>query len=292
MKRLWKKLKKLKTASKIINTAILSLLLIFIIQTSCDKKIKETTELESKIAQSTLQKVRDKWRGITTLEGFFRITAKIRGNLGSIKSLIVISLPDRLRLELITPGGTTEAILTLDGDVVKLFYPVDNIFFFGKASRENINKILGIDLLPEEILPILIGKGHDISLSPQSIITEKGFVILKYTSSSGLYLMELKIDREHSSIHSLRAVVKDTEKLFAEVNYEKFIHREAYSYPTRAKLNFPDKSTTYKIKILNAAYSIKPADEKSFKLEPRNDSKIYLLEKIKVKGTLLFGEEE
>ncbi len=235
-----------------------------------------------------------KWKGIKTLQGHFRVTAQLRGKKGSLRALLILSHPDKFRIEFITPGGTTEAILVSDSSSVSLYYPSERTLFSGKANNDNLNKILGMDLQPDEIIPVLMGKGYKHSGEPLSLELNDETLKADYETESGEYTVSIyaKTDKDYITGASLFVNSQDNEE-FVKVSYSKFLHGAGYSYPRRIEIDFPTKNVTYSIKILNASYTTETPEPAHFRLD-RNIKidKFYQLERIKVDGTILFGKEE
>jgi outer membrane lipoprotein-sorting protein len=299
MKRLWTRLKKQKRRfiNKIDVKSIYILIFLFfllVIFSNCsiNKSITDYQE-DQKIYNDIYERTVKKWEGITTLKGYFRITATQKNNKGSIQAFMIASLPNNLRLELMSPGGSTEVVLVLYDNIAKLYYPGENIFIYGNADRTNINKILGIDMTPEQIIPVLIGKGYTLAEKPDSIQKINDDLIVKYSNVEKSDLcFEVIIDIENNAVKAINSYSKSTSEIFSEVVYDNFIYGKDYIYPRLMKITFPGKSTIFQIKSSNTSYSLKEEDEKIFDIIPKKDVKVYRLEDINISGTILFGKEK
>jgi hypothetical protein len=291
MKKYWTRSNPLKISLR--NSVFsLSILLFLISLQACVSRQGAISYLSSEQAKSRIfDQVRGKWDGIQTLKGYFRITANIKGKQGSIKALLVLTLPDKLRMELISPGGTAMAIMTLSQHFIRLYYPSENILFIGSAETENIVKVLGINLTPEEILPALMGKGFDLSKNPQRLYVEKDSLIAEYSSQEGSTRFTVIIDPQAIAINGVKSFRSGDGSLFAEINYKDIVYKENFAYPCLADLDFPQENTSYRIKITNAEFLVSKPDDKVFVITPRENVKIYRIEDLDVRGTLLFGEK-
>jgi outer membrane lipoprotein-sorting protein len=291
-------MKKYRTKSKPPKTSLKNslfsfLFFIFLISLqSCVSRQGDISFLASEQDKSRIfNQVREKWDGIQTLRGYFRITANIKGKQGSIKALLALTLPNNLRMELISPGGTTMAIMTLSQDMIKLYYPSENILFIGSAETENIIKVLGINLTPEEILPALMGKGFDLSKNPQRLYVENDSLIAEYSSKNGSTRFDVIIDPQAIAINGIKSFQSGDGSLFAEINYKDIVYKEDFAYPRLADLDFPQEDTSYRIKITNAEFLVSKLENKVFVITTRENVKTYRIEELDVRGTLLFGEK-
>jgi hypothetical protein len=291
MKKYWTRSNPPKTSLR--NNIFPILFFIFLISTqACVFRQADISYLSSEQDKSRIfDQVRRKWDGIQTLRGYFRITANIKGKQGSIKALLALTLPDNLRMELISPGGTTMAIMTLSQGLIKLYYPSENIFFIGSAETENIIKVLGINLTPEEILPALMGKGFDLSKNPQRLYAENDWLIAEYSSQNGSTRFTVIIDPQAVAINGVKSFQSGDGSLFAEIKYKDIVYKKDFAYPRLADLGFPQEDTSYRIKITNAEFLMSKLEDKVFIITPRENATIYRIEDIKVRGTLLFGEK-
>jgi hypothetical protein len=291
MKRYRKKLNLLKKSLK-NNTPLYIALSIIISAQACflEKRVQISLSTDQE-KTAVFEKIRDKWNGIQTLRGYFRITANIKGKQGSIKALLALTLPDNLRMELISPGGTTMAVMTLSGGIIRLYYPSDNVLFFGNADQNNITKVLGIGLKPEELLPLFIGMGYDLTRNPSRLFPDGNELIAEFQSDNHTIIFNVSLDPERIAVDGVTAVLIQENKLFAEVKYKEIVYRDNFAYPTLADIDFPSEDSSYKIRITNAQYLVSRLEDKIFTITPKEDVKIYRIEDIKVHGTLLFGEK-
>jgi hypothetical protein len=76
---------------------------------------------------------------------------------GSTRQAVVVALPDRGRLETLTPLGTTAAVLVLAGEEVRVHSVLEREFRTGKASRETMERLTGVAVPPGPWLRLLAG---------------------------------------------------------------------------------------------------------------------------------------
>lgn len=290
MKRYKKKLIQLKRNLK--NSLLSSTILLFIFSNACVLQKSPSVSLSTEEEKLTVfNQIRSKWNGIQSLSGYFRISANIKNKQGSVKALLAITLPDKLRMELISPGGTTMAILTLFQGTLRLYYPSENVLYFGNADDKNIAKVFGISLKPEEMLPLFIGMGFDLAKNPTRLVSDGNALIAEFPSENNAIMFIVELDARNYAVDGVKAIKTIENLIFAQVKYKEMVYRDNFAYPRMADIDFPQEDSSYKIRITNAQFLVKSLEDKVFQINIRSDAKIYRIENIEVRGTLLFGEK-
>lgn len=284
----------LRRSSKVPGKSFPFLLIVslFILFQSCAfKSGPGNLEKSADDLEPLFSEVRAKWSNISTLKGYFRISVDLNGKKGSLRAFMTASLPDRFRIEFFTPAGTTEALLVSNGLQIILYYPSEKTLFTGDSSHANLNKILGIDLSPNEIIPIFLGKGADLPQTPVNLRIEDGMLAFDSQLGNAVYKTTVFLDTDENTVKSIVLRQSGNKELFARVTYSDFLHGESYSYPQRMLMEFPQKKTTYKIRILNASFTRSVPEDSFFQVKMEQPiDKLYRLENIKIRGTILFGE--
>ena len=78
-----------------------------------------------------------------------------------MKGVFIFQKPHYFYLEFISPFGTTKVVASSDSEKIVIYYPDENEYFEGEATGENIEKIFGLRLEPEEIFLIFSGQFID-----------------------------------------------------------------------------------------------------------------------------------
>jgi hypothetical protein len=76
---------------------------------------------------------------------------------GSASQVILVSLPDRARLETLSPLGTTLLVLTIRGTDLAVHSPVRHEYGVGRATRETLGRLARAPVPPELLLRLLVG---------------------------------------------------------------------------------------------------------------------------------------
>jgi hypothetical protein len=71
-------------------------------------------------------------------------------------TLVAFRRPDALRIEVPGPAGARVIAVASDSRLTAVF-PEDRAVFSGSATREALQSLLGVGLLPEEVIDLLVG---------------------------------------------------------------------------------------------------------------------------------------
>jgi hypothetical protein len=94
------------------------------------------------------------WR---TVRGLARLSFTGPAGSGSAGQVVLVALPDRSRLESLTPLGTTAAVLVVAGEEVRYHSAMNHEYAAGRASRETLERLTGIPVPPAPLLRLLAG---------------------------------------------------------------------------------------------------------------------------------------
>lgn len=124
----------------------------------------------------------------------FRITGRVDhyGDKQRVQGTIYLfaELPDRLRIELVSPFGNPMQVLTVENGQFALHDLREGRFFTGPAEPCNIARLVRIPLPPEDVMRILIGHTPTIE-GNTSIMWE----------SEGYYKVDIKNDIREQQLH-------------------------------------------------------------------------------------------
>ncbi len=93
---------------------------------------------------------------IHTLRGSARLD--VTGpETGSAHQVIAIALPDRARLETLTPVGTTALMVAIRGEELRVHSPIRKEFGVGPATAETLGRLVRVPVPPAFLLRLLAG---------------------------------------------------------------------------------------------------------------------------------------
>lgn len=94
---------------------------------------------------------------VTTLRARASVRYEGPAGAGSVTQAIVLALPDRARLEALSPLGTAVLLVTFRGDDLTVYAPAEHAYGTGRATREVLGRLVRIALPPEMLLRLLAG---------------------------------------------------------------------------------------------------------------------------------------
>lgn len=92
-----------------------------------------------------------------TMRGLARLSLQGPAGSGTGGQVVLVALPDRGRLESLTPLGTTAAVLVVAGDEVRYHSLLGREYASGRATREALERLTGIPVPPGPLLRLLAG---------------------------------------------------------------------------------------------------------------------------------------
>ena len=92
-----------------------------------------------------------------TVRGLARLTFEGPQGGGSAAHAVVVALPDRARVEALTPLGTTALVATLRGTELRVHSLLQREFGVGRATRETLGRLVKVAVPPEPLLRLLAG---------------------------------------------------------------------------------------------------------------------------------------
>jgi len=94
---------------------------------------------------------------VKTARGLASVRFEGPAGKGSATQVIVVALPDRARLETLSPLGTAVLLLTIRGDDLTLYAPARHEYGMGRATRETLGRLVRVPVPPGPLLRLLVG---------------------------------------------------------------------------------------------------------------------------------------
>lgn len=94
---------------------------------------------------------------VTTLRGLASVRYDGPAGSGSGSLVVVVALPDRARLEALSPMGTAVLILAIRGDLLTAHAPAQHEYAVGRATRETLGRLARLPVPPGPLLRLLVG---------------------------------------------------------------------------------------------------------------------------------------
>jgi hypothetical protein len=158
-------------------------------------------------APDLLRELKDRRRSIKS----FRIIGKVDhfGEEHRVQGRVFFfaRLPDRLRIELVSPFNSTLSVLTVSGGNFSLWDLREGRFFTGPAEPCNIARLVHIPMPAEDVMRVLIGDTPIIEGREKTIWDEKGFYRVEIRGDRGV--QNLEIGPSESTLPLNRTLLKN-----------------------------------------------------------------------------------
>ncbi len=94
---------------------------------------------------------------VTTLRALATVRYEGPTGSGSASQVIVVALPDRARLEVLSPVGTAVLLLAIRGDGLTLHVPARREYGVGRATPDTLGRLVRMPVPPGLLLRLLAG---------------------------------------------------------------------------------------------------------------------------------------
>lgn len=104
-----------------------------------------------------LERLQAEETAVKTVRGLASARYEGPAGQGSVTQGIVVALPDRVRLETLSPMGTAVLLLTVRGDDLRMYAPTRHEYGVGPATRETLGRLARVPVPPGPLLRLLAG---------------------------------------------------------------------------------------------------------------------------------------
>jgi hypothetical protein len=94
---------------------------------------------------------------VKTMRGLASVRYEGPAGQGSATQVIVVALPDRVRLETLSPMGTAVLLLAIRDDTLTMYAPTRHEYGVGPATRETLGRLARVSVPPGPLLRLLVG---------------------------------------------------------------------------------------------------------------------------------------
>jgi outer membrane biogenesis lipoprotein LolB len=155
------------------------------------------------------------------------------------KAFLFGELPGRLRVDVLSPFGTTLSVLTVDAGVFGLSDHREGRFFSGPAQPCNIARLIGIALPAEDIIRIVLGQTPLIETDGETDIQWHRDGFYRVTLRSGDLLQRLDIDPDRNTLRLRRSVLEDKGTVVYEIAYSRWRAVNSRTLPMEIRIRMP-----------------------------------------------------
>ena len=156
-------------------------------------------------------------------------------------------LPDKIRLELLSPMGTPTYSIAIDGEFFYVLSYIDNKFYKRNINKISLKEFIGIDISGRDLLFFLIGRVPIYKHKNTTLIKNNTLILI---NEDDKIIEKIYITKNNKQIKMIESFNSDGDFLYKAKFYFKKKHNKTYDIPTEIVLsNFGNKNTCeFKIK--------------------------------------------
>ncbi len=132
------------------------LLLAALLPTAC-AVVPEVPPASPVDAEGLLNRLAASETAVRTVRGQATVRYDGPTGSGSVDQVIVVALPDRARLEALSPVGTAVLLIAIRGDDLTVHAPDRHEYGVGRATRETLARLARVPIPPGPLLRLLAG---------------------------------------------------------------------------------------------------------------------------------------
>jgi hypothetical protein len=211
-----------------------------------------------------------------TVRGLARLAFEGPRGSGSAQQVVVVALPDRARVEALTPLGTTALVATVRADQFRVDAPMRHEYWTGRATREAVGRLLTVPVPPEPLLRLLAGlpplpvRAED----PRLTVTPEGAAV-RVESVDGEYWQRLWAEGDDPGI--ARGEVGRGSELLFTFSFADRKPVDGRSFPFDIRVE--DSTTRSRLQVQYERLELnRPADPALFDLPPPADPRTRIID--------------
>lgn len=211
-----------------------------------------------------------------TVRGLARLAFEGPRGSGSAQQVVVVALPDRARVEALTPLGTTALVATVRADELRVDAPIRHEYWTGRATREAVGRLLTVPVPPEPLLRLLAGlpplplRAED----PRLIVAQDGADV-RVESVHGEHWQRLWVEGEEFGV--ARGEVGRASELLFLFAFADRKPADGRSFPFDIRVE--DATTRSRLHVVYERLELnRPADPALFDLPPPTDPRTRIID--------------
>jgi outer membrane biogenesis lipoprotein LolB len=229
-----------------------------------------------------LGEVRAAQARVRTVRGTARVHIESPGLSGTVTEFAAVEKPDRVRLETLDFFGNPAAVLVADRGAFAFLDVRAGVFYRGKATPENVSRLLPFVIPVEELVTILCGSAPLLPGTPLDVNVDGGLLLL--TLGRGDTGQRLAIG-EAASVEWSRVRRTTGEGAAAseaapayDLEFDDFRRRGGVRFPTRLELDAPAGRAHIRLSWRDDVELNAPLEPSLFRLRPPKGARVVDLE--------------
>jgi hypothetical protein len=158
------------------------------------------------------------------------------------KLFLFATLPSKLRIDLLSPFGSSLSVLTVNNDQFALSDIREGRYMKGPAEPCNIARLVRIPLPAKEVTGILVGQTPMIDAPAEISWNKEGFYAIELSDGNRKQLLEIGSNEKVLPLR--RSLLIDEEGIVFEVKYDRWRHiSNKVSMPHEIRVVMPREKT-------------------------------------------------
>ena len=171
----------------------------------------------------------------------FRITGRVDhfGKEHRIQGKVFLfaRLPSKLRVDLLSPFGSTLSVLTVNDGRFAMSDIREDRYLEGPADPCNIARLVRIPLPPEDVARVLVGHTPIIDGAAEVIWSDKGYY--RVTISDGDRIQRLDVGPDPDVLPLLRSRLEDSAGQIYDMSFERWRSVKGIPIPHEIRIKMP-----------------------------------------------------
>ena len=214
--------------------------------------------------------------GTRTVRGVARLAFEGPQGSGSASQVVVVALPDRARVEALTPLGTTALVVTLRADEIRVHSVLRGEYGVGQASPQTLERLLKISVPPELFLRLLAGLPPlpVLARDPRfSVVPEEAAV--RVESTDGVYWQRMWTEADEPGV--ARGEVGRAAEVLFTFSFADRQPTDGRRFPFEVRVEEPATHSRVRVRYERVQLNL-PADSDLFELPPPADSRTRIID--------------
>ena len=208
--------------------------------------------------------IEDRDSKLDTIRGWVKIKWVRDGEKKSADNAVAVQRPDKMRLEGISPLGTSMYSFVHQNDTVEIFFPSEKRAFRGIGSKQSLERIIPIPMDVEDVIDIMTGRVPLCGDDKAVVYREGGFIVLNEICAESGWRRKIRFEPERLDPADMR--IRSSEgDIRTLVTWDAYKEYDGIRMPTKIRVEVPKQKTELIIRFDELEVN-KPLDPDQFQL--------------------------
>ena len=220
-----------------------------------------TPSVSLPLPEYLIQRLQREDEKVRTLKAWGSLKITRKGERVSADHAILLRRPDALRLEGVSPlGSSVYSLLMLRGEI-ELFIPSEGKAYRGEATSRVLERLFSLPMTPEETLSVLCGRVPLCPAAEASVEREGEFVALQVLCQSGGWNQRVRFDPMY--LEPVGFSLQDPSgRDVLVVAWRAFRSEGGTSIPTEIQVELPQKGDRLSLRLVEFDLNLQVPEER------------------------------